>query len=268
MSIMEKAIRGANIPLDHVYVIYGKPGSGKTTLASTFPKSKEKPALYIDVLEGGAGSIEKKDLEDMLYLPIETYEEFDEAMTALEAGFFIDSTGKRVDVLNLSSVIIDSLTQLEYMLKVYLMIKKKKTEMNQNLWGDVNNNEEFLFNLLRRIHVKTGAHVVGICHERELKDDENAEFNRRIPKLTPTASISLCAKATYVWYCAIEKEERIDKATSKVTTEHVFATYIAAHPYLESKIQKPRSFTVPSRVTDLTYPIFKEKVLDKIKGVV
>ena len=57
MSILSSATTCTKIPNDNVFVIYGSPGSGKTTLASTFPKTKEKPMLYIDVMEGGAGVI-------------------------------------------------------------------------------------------------------------------------------------------------------------------------------------------------------------------
>ena len=44
-----------------MYVIYGKAGS-KTVLSSTFQKEK-KPLLYLDILEGGIGSVDSKDKE-------------------------------------------------------------------------------------------------------------------------------------------------------------------------------------------------------------
>ena len=48
MSILLQKARTVNeTPIDEVYVIYGNAGTGKTVLASTFPKTKEAPMLYI-----------------------------------------------------------------------------------------------------------------------------------------------------------------------------------------------------------------------------
>ena len=64
MSILQlKKMKATQAPVDQVYVIYGKAGSGKTVLASTFPKTKEAPLLYLDILEGGIGSVDTKDKE-------------------------------------------------------------------------------------------------------------------------------------------------------------------------------------------------------------
>ena len=62
MSILQERKKRANeAPVDEVYIIYGKSGTGKTVVASTFPKTKEAPMLYLDILEGGIGSVDNKD---------------------------------------------------------------------------------------------------------------------------------------------------------------------------------------------------------------
>jgi len=50
MSILsERSKTIAETSIDGVIVIYGGPGTGKTVLASTFPKTKEKPMLILEI---------------------------------------------------------------------------------------------------------------------------------------------------------------------------------------------------------------------------
>ena len=112
--------------------------------------------------------------------------------------------------------------------------------------------------------MKTGAKVIGIAHEKELKDDNNPDFNTVIPSLMTSSSVSLCAKASFVWYTKIEREDVVDKATGNVVEQTNFVTYISAHPYLVTKCRKPKDFKVPEKVVDMSYAKFKANVLDKM----
>ena len=78
-----------------------------------------------------------------------------------------------------------------------------------------------------------------------------------------SSSYSLCAKASFVWYCKVEKKEKIDE-NNNVVTETIFVTYIGPHSYLVTKCRKPKNFKVPEKVVDLTYDKFKKNVLDKM----
>jgi hypothetical protein len=80
-----------------------------------------------------------------------------------------------------------------------------------------------------------------------------------------SAATSLCAKASYVWYTNIEKEQILD-ADNNVISKTKFNTYINAKPYLLTKCRKPKDFKVPEKITDLTYDKFKKNVLDKLSG--
>jgi hypothetical protein len=98
-----------------------------------------------------------------------------------------------------------------------------------------------------------------------MRDDNNPEFNTLIPSLMTSSSVSLCAKASFVWYTKIETEEKID-ANNNVIKTNTFVTYINAHPYLVTKCRKPKDFKVPEKVADLTYYKFKKNVLDKMNN--
>lgn len=265
MSILSNARSSSAIPTDNVYVIYGAPGSGKTTVASTFPKTKEAPMLYIDILEGGTGVISPADRDLIQVVQIGDYTQLDEVLSDLAEGFTINDAGESVK-LKFSSIVIDSITQMEYILKEYLKKSNGKEVMNLNLWGQLKENNEYIFNLLKLLHIKTGAHVIAIAHEKELKDENNPEFNKLIPSLMQSASVSLCGKASFVWYCKIEESNTIDAKTSELVTKLQYMTYIDAHPYLVSKCRKPKDFLCPQKVENLTYASFKKNVLDKIKN--
>lgn len=264
MSILQtKKRKASEAPVDQVYVIYGKAGSGKTVLASTFPKTKEAPLLYLDILEGGIGSVESKDRELIDWVPIETFEEIDSILEEVVQGYS-EVDGKQIPV-KYSTIVIDSLTQMEYLLKKYLKTSAGKNSMTLQLWGQAKDNQEDIYNLLKFLHVKTGAIIVGIAHEKEVKDDDNPEFNTLIPSLMTSAATSLCAKASYVWYTNVEKDQKITDDNT-VVNETKFNTYINAKPYLLTKCRKPKDFKVPEKITDLTYDKFKKNVLDKLNG--
>ena len=112
MSILQaRKKRASEAPVDEVYIIYGKSGTGKTVVASTFPKTKEAPMLYLDILEGGIGSVDNKDKELIDWVPIETFEELDEVLEDVVRGYSIVD-GKQIPV-KYSTIVLDSLTQLE-----------------------------------------------------------------------------------------------------------------------------------------------------------
>lgn len=260
--LLSRRVSGSAVPSDQVFVIYGAPGSGKTTLASTFPKTKDAPMLYIDILEGGSKVISKADLEMIDSISISEYSELDSILTDLYNGYSIDSKGAKVE-LKYSTIVIDTLTNLEYILKQHLKDSNNKSDMTLQLWGKAKDNEEFVFNLLKKLHQKTGAIIVGIAHEKKVEDEENPSFNKIIPALMNSASVALCAKASYVWYTKVENVHE-SKDDGTVDTKVVFNTYIDAYPYLVTKCRKPKAFTIVGKVTDLHYDKFKKNVLDKL----
>jgi len=261
--LQERKKRASEAPIDEVYIIYGKSGTGKTVVASTFPKTKEAPMLYLDILEGGIGSVDNKDKELIDWVPIESFEEVDQVLEDVINGYSLVDN-KKIPV-KYSTIVIDSLTQLEYLIKKYLKSNSGKTSMTLQLWGQAKDSQEDVYNLLKYLHMKTGARVVAIAHEKELSDDNNPEFNTIIPSLMTSSSVSLCAKASFVWYTKIEKEDKVD-GNNNVVTKTSFVTYISAHPYLVTKCRKPKDFKVPEKVVDMTYDKFKKNVLDKLHG--
>lgn len=252
---------------DELYVIYGAAGSGKTVLASTFPKSKEKPMLYIDIFEGGTDSIAREDRDKIEIVEVSTFEELDEVLTNALQGYDLDANGNKVP-MQFSSIVIDSLTNLEYILKQYLMEKERKTTMNINLWGQTKDNQDAVYMLMKALHKRLHIPIVGIAHEKKVEDEKDTSFNRITLSLMRSAATSLAAKASHVWYCKVDYDQVLNKETNELVPTVVFTTVISAHPFLDTKCRKPKDFPVPESVKNLTYPMFKKNILDKIKGKV
>lgn len=264
MSILsEKSKTIAETSIDGVFVIYGGPGTGKTVLASTFPKTKEKPMLILDILEGGTGSISMNQAENIQVVDINSFLELNSVLTDVENGYTMDEAGNKVDV-SFSTIVFDSATQLEFLMKKYLMESNQKDTMNLNLWGQAKTTHEQIWNLAKYLHKKTGSLIVIITHQKEVQDEENTSFNKVIPSLMNSAAYALCAKASFVWYTKVETEKVIDAKTNEVKDEIRYFTYLDAHPYLLTKTRKPQEMTVPGKVQNLTFDKFKKNVLDKM----
>lgn len=264
MSVLsDRAKPVSEMPIDGVFVIYGDSGSGKTVLASSFPKTKEKPMLYLDCLEGGTGSIPKDYRENIIVVDINKFEELDEVLTDVDNGYTITSTGERIPVVY-STIVIDSATQLEYLMKEYLMAANGKEQMNLNLWGQASTGHDQIWNACKYLHKKTGANIVVICHPKEEKDDKDPNFNKVIPSLMNKAAYGLCAKASFVWFTKLENVQKIDPKTNEVINETVYNTIIDSHPYLLTKSRKPPEVKIPLQVKNLTYEKFKKNVIDKL----
>lgn len=261
-----RAKRVNELPFDKVFVIYGKSGSGKTTLASTFPKTAERPLYILDVLENGTGSISLEDRENVIVVPIESFEEIDQVLSDFENGFTFDADGNKIPV-HPSTIVLDSGTQLEYLMKKYLMGAEKKDKMNLNLWGQVKNTHDMLWNAAKYLSRKLDCYFVTITHEKDDKDEENPAFNKVVPSLAKGGTESLTAKASFIWYTTIETDTKISPE-GKAEKEERFVTYIGPASYLVTKCRKPKEVQIPQKVRDLTFDRFYRNVIQKIDAAV
>jgi hypothetical protein len=79
------------------------------------------------------------------------------------------------------------------------------------------------------------------------------------------SAMSLCGKASYVWYTKVEEETLVDTKSGEAVSELKYMTYIDAHQYLLTKCRKPKDVACPTKVQNLTYGKFKKNILDSIK---
>lgn len=263
MSILAKAQTVAKKENDKLFLIYGPPGSGKTTLAFSFPKTKDAPLLYIDVLEGGAGVLPAADKDLVVSVAPTTFKEFDEILSDVMQGYTIDDNGQAINV-KYSTIVIDTLTNVEYLLKEFIKKGDNTEVMSLRLWGLVKDRNEGILNMLRLVYNKTGANIVVICHQKEEKNEENPTYAKLIPSLMSSTALACAAKMSYVWYTNVENDTVIDPKTNEAHDVMKYTTIIDTAPYVLSKCRKPKDIAIPSKVTNLTYDKFKKNVLDKL----
>lgn len=266
--LLDRKKKLSEVPLDQMYVIYGEPGSGKTVLASTFPKSTAKKMLFLDVGEGGTGSIPRA-FEDMIdVVPIETFQDFDEVITDLYNGYTLDPTTNKKIPQEYETIVIDTVTQVEYILKDMLKTSKSKSTMTLQLWGEAKDNQEGMYNLLKSLHQKTGSIIVSIAHVKEIESEQHPGFNVEVPSLMKSAARTLCAKASFVWYTRKEELQVVNPTTSEVEMKLEFHAIVDAHAYLLTKCRKEPKYAgkIPTKIKNCTYQKFSDQVLDVIKG--
>ncbi len=262
MSVYLKKRRRADTEkIDETFLIYGNSGAGKTYLSSTFPKTVEKPLLYIDILEGGIGSTDLVDRPKIEIIPIETFVELDELLTDVYNGFTIDAEKNIKVPMIFSSIVIDSVTNLEHLLKNHLKKQSNKSTMTINLWGQKADSDETIYNLIKSLYRKLDIPIVAIAHSKKLKDENNSNFNIEIPTLQERTAKSLAAKMSYVWYLKIETATKVVNGAIEKTD--AFVTTIDRHPYLLTKCRKPKSMVIPQKVANLSYDKFKANIIDK-----
>ena len=94
------------------YAIYGRAGSGKTTLASTFPK----PLLLVDINDKGTDSI--KDVKGVDVIEIHSLDDLEDLY------YDVLRDGSKY-----KSVVFDTMTELQKIIMKHVVLKKNKKDL-------------------------------------------------------------------------------------------------------------------------------------------
>ena len=225
------------------YVLYGRSGTGKTTLLGTFPK----PLLLIDANDKGDDSL--KGVDGVKVLDVKSWDEFEDAYWFAK---------EQSEAGNFSSVGVDTWTQLQQML-VASMEKKGadgKRGMSQRAWGDVSSMMKRYITMFRDLPAQT----IFVAQDRTFTSDEENEDNALDPEvgpaLSPSISKHLNASAYLIGNTFIEREvtkgppkngkrERIEKI--------IFSLRVGPNPIYITKVRKAKNIIAPSVIRNPTY---------------
>lgn len=243
MSLLSKAKPIGQMSKGSLWVIYGKSGTGKTQVLSTFPK----PMLYLQFGDDGTGTI--GDVEGIDGIPVATLSELNDIIDELMKG---DSKYKSVACDTFSLAVQEWIDENSV---------KKKKRMTQQMWGDIKTDTEELIRSFKRLSVK-GFIVALTCHEVADSIDGFEE------EITPDVRVSVSKGArTYMESMAnvgihttiVVREKRVDDEIKEIP---VYAAHVGPNPYYWTKTQKPAGIKVPSMVANPTY----SKIIKLLKG--
>lgn len=237
MALLDSAVDIQELGQRNLWVLYGKSNSGKTHVASTFPK----PLLYLQIGDDGSNTI--AHVEGISAIPISSVKELkDIAKELLKDKKYV-------------TVVVDTFSLMVNEWTDQNVISKNK-KMTQQLWGELKTETE---EVIKAMHKVAKRHIVVLtCHEStdaiEGMEDEIAPDIR--PSVSKGARTYLEGMANYgIHTTKITKEITKGNSTKEVVK---YAADIGPNPYYWTKLQIDPSIKVPKRIINPTYDKFME----------
>lgn len=237
MALLDSAVDIQELGQRNLWVLYGKSNSGKTYVASTFPK----PLLYLQIGDDGSNTI--AHVEGISAISVSTVKELKDIAKEL-----LKDKKYETVVVDTFSLLVNEWTDQN-------VISKNK-KMTQQLWGELKTETE---EVIKAMHKIAKRHIVVLtCHEStdaiEGMEDEIAPDIR--PSVSKGARTYLEGMANYgIHTTKITKEVTKGNSTKEVVK---YAADIGPNPYYWTKLQIDPSIKVPSRIINPTYDKFME----------
>lgn len=235
MAILDEAVDIRDLGQRNLWVLYGKSNSGKTWVASTFPK----PMLYLQIGDDGSNTIARVD--GVKAIRVDSVQKLKDISKEL----LRDKSYKTV-VVDTFSLLVNEWTGEK--------VTSKGKRMTQQLWGDLKIDQEEIIKLMYKIARK---HIVVLtCHEStdsiEGMEDEITPDVR--PSVSKGARTYLEGMANY----GIHTTKIVKEVTKGNTTKEVvkYAADIGPNPYYWTKLQIDPSIKVPARIINPSYDKF------------
>ena len=239
----------------------GKPKSGKTMIAGSYPK----PLLYVSVGNDGGGRVlfmrYRQDIEKGL---IKVKNLRNDSMiggqikeTSCEKLAKVLAELRQPGADEFKTIVIDTVGSLQDDYKSYLENKKRGVPLSQQEWGDV---QKILLNLkdnMKRFSEEKGVQFVWITHTREQEVYETSGLTKEIrivPDLTISTGVKFMKDASNIFYCC-RKTVIGDNGERTVK----FLTYVGPHPLMDTGT-RDMALEVGDFVEDFTYDKWQEMV--------
>ena len=228
--------------------LYGRAGSGKTTLAATFPK----PILLDIGNEEGTDSV--SDVNGLQVMRVTTWEEFEQMYWYLENGDH-----------DFETVILDTVTQLQELAirEIGAQNKKKDADggwgsMTKQMWGEV---ATLLKTWITHYRALPDMNVVFIGQERifnagEEADTEDGQIQPEVgPRMMPSVVSTLNAAVDVLAHCFIREKHTRKKVNGKTVEkrEVQYCLRVGPHAFYTTKVRKPVSVELPGFLVDASY---------------
>lgn len=214
----------------------GKPKSGKTLIAGSYPK----PLLYISVGNDGGGRVlytkYKSDVEKGLIkvknLKNDPVVNGKIAKTSLEKLAVLLAELRKPDADDFKTIVVDTIGALQDDYKSYLEFTKGGRALSQQEWGDVAKMVLNIKDNMKRFSEEKHVTFVWITHTSEQELYETSGLNKEIriiPDLTIKSGVKYMKDASNIFYCC-----RKTILNNKGEKEVKFLTYVGPHPLMDT----------------------------------
>lgn len=214
----------------------GKPKSGKTLIAGSYPK----PLLYISVGNDGGGRVlytkYKSDVEKGLIkvknLKNDPVVNGKIAKTSVEKLAVLLAELRKPDADDFKTIVVDTIGALQDDYKSYLEFTKGGKALSQQEWGDVAKMVLNIKDNMKRFSEEKHVTFVWITHTSEQELYETSGLNKEIriiPDLTIKSGVKYMKDASNIFYCC-----RKTILNNKGEKEVKFLTYVGPHPLMDT----------------------------------
>jgi len=229
-------------------LLVGRSGTGKTTVACTFPK----PILLLDFKEEGTDSVVNLG-EDVMRVPIESWDEVEQLYWYLVSGEH-----------KFKTVVWDTLTQAQD------IALRKVLEDNNKSWGSLITRSDWgtcagMLKMWFFNYRDLPLHFVITAQERVHDSDEGEDEDQLDPevgpRVMPSVASTICPGVKMAGYTFIK--EVTERKDGKLKKTPQFCMRVGPHPYYYTKIRRPKDqgFT-PEYLVDPTY----DSIVKVMKG--
>ena len=251
----------------------GKPKSGKTLIAGSYPK----PMLYVSVGDDGGGRVlamaYKDDIEKGL---IKTKNlRNDQPVNGKIKKTSIDKLAdllwelKQPGAPKFKTIVIDTIGALQDDYKAYMEYAKNGKQLSTNEWGDVSKMVLGIKDIMKRFSEDMQVQFVWVSHVKEMEMYETSGLNKElriIPDLTKNSGTKYMKDASNIFYCC--RKTVLDNKGQKTVK---FLVYVGPHPLIDTGT-RDIALKVGDFVEDFTYDKWQQLVkagrLDHLEIVV
>lgn len=230
------------------YVFYGRSGTGKTTLAATFPK----PLLLLDVNDRGDDSV--VDVDGIDIRDVREWDDFE-----MTYWYLVQHQDEY------RTIVVDTMSQLQSVCINHVLSEKNKDSERAGEWGVMTKQEWGQVASLLKIWITRlrdlPMEVVFVAQDRTFNLDEEGDPEQMLdpevgPQLMPSVVKHLNAAVHLIANTFIRERITVRKVGNKKKKEVKriqFCARLGPNPVYITKVRKPKSVVLPSIIVDPSY---------------